>query len=1068
MDDFQIFNIAFEILKKSNSPLSVKELHKKIKEKNGAFKESKSYLNKLMWSRFRTGDLDYDVDNYEYKLNKNRKELGVQSIKEETSYNKNKLKKDPIKDSNNNTRVLLSRDYFEESVLDERCNNIISSLGGVKEAFFYFTEKRNFLKIRNCGVKTNEQLCRFFKNYSLNNFTEKKLEIIKEINNSVLSNGSINTILNFPNLEEFIKYYSSNENSVNHQNLDEKSFSEILQYVDKIKLLNEIKVKDLVYSDNLSKRGFNVCQINNLNTLLLIQDYFYQNQTFLGLKNCGIDTNNELIQICKRYEIELKSKRNDSIKLNRDSYNKLKQNKLKVEYLEIKSQLLFNEISKKSKNLIYKLLENDFFTTNEFVSKCILIPLQFENLSSCGKKSCEELNNFRLKISETINKIITDEITQIEILLLKLSIRLGNIVYDGNLKQKLSNKTLDLLYFVENYILRSNCISESQKEIFKYLINTNENNFDSLSSLAKILNLTRERCRQLVTNIIKNGHSDFYYLKELLEYCYPMTEWLNENYNQVNIIITENIKLKYINYNLRSLTNLLSIIDSEKHFVLSDAIKLKGQIGSFDHTKYKKYRTIKIHYWISTSFISKNITLQIFEDYFEKLTSKNNNDYTFKLDKYPLNSIQKDFITKIIAENFETNTDLIINKNTKLTNLEILENILSSSKNPITAKEILEIGAIKYPQIDFNINSIKSTLNNELFISIRGKGQSKYGLKIWEEDDSILGGSITNLCYNYLNGQNDPVHILTLTRFILKYRNTNQKNILSNLRISTKYNFLIYPGGFIGLKSKKYSAQQVNNFRSIIPYDVLSVFYFIKDRYFYNMDTIISKFSAELNLFPIQIEDIINSKINEGGLTLRDRTLFYNYKEEDIFIRKLFEQSAKIKESIKVNPYKIELEESNFACLILLNPTNNFPFEKELNRLIKNNQTDIDFNIIINLDENRMITSLIWKNEKKINDYISQNTKHLNFENLVERKELKKTLVVELHFEEKAKFTKILSKIISSSSTNNLDIIELNIEGLSKLDAYSKIISTYEADYNISINLTDAKKIYNLLNLNLI
>src|SRR5690606_32928405 len=48
-------------------------------------------------------------------------------------------------------------------------------------------------------------------------------------------------------------------------------------------------------------RAFNICKYNNLNNLFQILDYYNSHGHFHDIRNCGLQTSNELVQISQKY-----------------------------------------------------------------------------------------------------------------------------------------------------------------------------------------------------------------------------------------------------------------------------------------------------------------------------------------------------------------------------------------------------------------------------------------------------------------------------------------------------------------------------------------------------------------------------------------------------------------------------------------------------------------------------------------------------------------------------------------------------------------------------------------------
>ncbi|SCM55290.1 putative protein {ECO:0000313/EMBL:GAK97485,1} [Petrimonas mucosa] len=63
----------------------------------------------------------------------------------------------------------------------------------------------------------------------------------------------------------------------------------------------DTSIEQLSEIEGLSNRTFNICKYNNLNNLFQILDYYNSHGHFHDIRNCGLQTNNELVQISKKY-----------------------------------------------------------------------------------------------------------------------------------------------------------------------------------------------------------------------------------------------------------------------------------------------------------------------------------------------------------------------------------------------------------------------------------------------------------------------------------------------------------------------------------------------------------------------------------------------------------------------------------------------------------------------------------------------------------------------------------------------------------------------------------------------
>ena len=63
-----------------------------------------------------------------------------------------------------------------------------------------------------------------------------------------------------------------------------------------------IGLSNIAKSENLSVRTYNICKYNQLLNLNAILQYYFANNDFMGIRNCGKRTNRELITICVKHK----------------------------------------------------------------------------------------------------------------------------------------------------------------------------------------------------------------------------------------------------------------------------------------------------------------------------------------------------------------------------------------------------------------------------------------------------------------------------------------------------------------------------------------------------------------------------------------------------------------------------------------------------------------------------------------------------------------------------------------------------------------------------------------------
>jgi hypothetical protein len=143
---------------------------------------------------------------------------------------------------------------------------------------------------------------------------------------------------------------------------------------------------------------------------------------------------------------------------------------------------------------------------------------------------------------------------------------------------------------------------------------------------------------------------------------------------------------------------------------------------------------------------------------------------------------------------------LVFERNTLVKLSEYIIKILEENGKPMQLQDIHEELSALTTKAPHNIESLRSSILSIDEIVAIGK-TSTYSLKKWK---SIKTGTIKELVREYLEQYNDPRHISDVTDFVVQFRNTSDKNILSNLKLDKTRTFIFFKKGYIGLRNKKY------------------------------------------------------------------------------------------------------------------------------------------------------------------------------------------------------------------------------------------------------------------------
>lgn len=836
-------------------------------------------------------------------------------------------------------------------------------------------------------------------------------------------------------------------------------------------------LEELQISEGLSVRTYNVCRYSGLNTLNDILLFLEHNKTFKKIRNCGVKSEKELLNICGKYKINvevLPSNYSKSLEIER-SYNVLLKNGTGFRVFLKEVEDLYCDLSIKAKNTISSIIVSDTFDVNEFIRSSLFLPLDFKDVRSCGTKTARELNWFRLQVKSLIeerkDKLFTPQAIILDELRRILGFQNNN---DENLLGLIERNELNVLYLIDRFVLDSSKFKTNDRAIFNLILKRNKNIDDNelYLQLSKSLGLTRERVRQLSVKFKNQTYKKFHFLSNFFEFSFDLMEKIKMDYWKISKFFTATeYQFSHIENTEQTLANLLELFGSNSFYVLSPTLKLKGA-GRYDILAYKRFRALNINYLVNISFISKEKVIEIINDLYIVLIDRIYENQVFSFSKYDLDERQKLFIKTICVENFDLEQDdfgnLILRRNTIITAPEIIEKILLDFDELMTAEEIMVEYNNRFPYANKEINSIRGAMKRERFIFIRGNGLSRYGLVEWEKDRGLKSGNIKTLCKEFIDNEKYPVHIFKLTKFIRLHRKTNQRNVLTNLKLGNNKDFIFFTGGYIGLKNKKYQQDIIESFKSVSPNDGNSITYFVKNHWYYDYEKIIHKFTIELGLMSDQIESLIDQKVSDGILKVKNDKVYYNQIEEDELCNLLFANLGTRKDT-DFNPYRIDIESFKLLTRISIISENQFELKSDYFQFSKYDLDNSNFRSLIFYQKvSKNFICVIWKNDST---GVLMNKK-MSFSEIIsfEKEEITNDIsIFKFPSDKLSGFKYAISNKLKGSQNEKIPfhINAIDIHGLNKMQAYSHIIEKFEKEYKQIIDLTRAKDIYELIQLSL-
>lgn len=215
-------------------------------------------------------------------------------------------------ESSNNDGIVLSMPIHLLAIyekMSQRAYNISQNAGfiNLNSIVEYGLKMNGFKKLRNCGKITNEEFIRIYENYR--------------------------------DLYESVNMRSPDRKIKMLKLLDSQSFVDITLQI-------------FAKRESLSARSYNVCKNAHLNSLKSVLKFYLQNEKsqFLQIKNSSVKTNEELVNICRKYENLITSSDENSPKTQISNF--LVQSGLLFDY-----DLVLNNIGKRSGTPLFKILE---------------------------------------------------------------------------------------------------------------------------------------------------------------------------------------------------------------------------------------------------------------------------------------------------------------------------------------------------------------------------------------------------------------------------------------------------------------------------------------------------------------------------------------------------------------------------------------------------------------------------------------------------------------------------------------------------------------------------------------
>ncbi len=648
---------------------------------------------------------------------------------------------------------------------------------------------------------------------------------------------------------------------------------------------NTDDLKEIALQNNLSKRAINLISNFDLNTLNKLMDYLKRHKTFTNIDGIGKETNLELIEFINNLSGGIDK---SEYLPNKKSYNIRDSHKIDFDK-KFPFTVSLNDPDIFIKKYIYYCLlfvnERIGKALNEKLSQLSILKFisffekfNVANIKGIGSTKSSEYDKIFEHIKNIVGKAIKkpnylrsynffpDSIYYHSDGQIDINNKLDQFIDKGNNKIKffkLIQYLIDTQFFGD----------EKERIIFKNRIKiTNKTTKKSMLEISKIFNLTGERVRQLNIDI----ENSFWNKVELLAFIIGkeniyLDDYLDNDSNLYEIVSLKVNKKEENDFSDDFIFRIIYFLVNDSYFPI-----------------FLKKNNIEKNFYISVNYSHIN-----FDDFIANLQNMKETSDNFRIE-LNLKSYLKQFLSpEDLADNnlldiFRKITEISCDAITDdLYNVEFDRNyrymyeyaleVLQKEGTPLNLNQLYKKIEVKYPGIVKNIDALRGNIQIcDKFIYF-GRS-STYGLKVWEDQGLVKGGTIKQIVEEFLQSLDKPAHISEIADYVFKFRQTNEFNIMGNLKFDTKDKFLFLNSSYVGLKSKDYNPKdlRINKIN-------LNLFRRTYNRMFSNniakmtLDEFIKELAKKNKVSEIQIRSIITKKIKKNRLSIGDNDTLIKY-----------------------------------------------------------------------------------------------------------------------------------------------------------------------------------------------
>lgn len=457
--------------------------------------------------------------------------------------------------------------------------------------------------------------------------------------------------------------------------------------------------------------------------------------------------------------------------------------------------------------------------SGDFIEDFVHKDKNVTQINNIGEKSCNEIWTLILKLKEFVKTAKTaEDIAPEETKLLEWQVYYGKCCDEFSYQYFMDNGHLPMFHILENWFKQQS--GRDWQILFLHFSIFNDAECKSLSEIADIYNLSRERCRQICSRLAcrlsKIDNNVLY--ESLINYSKILAKiedwkYITDVLSNSNLIEPNALQFYLEKENCCLSSDFCVLVLS---IILRNHFKLVGRdLLSFSSRNINKWSGV---YLIKSEYVDAFNFCDI-PDILEEVEANLEEDVYLTVEQLAIDN----FFTA--WNNFDVDKVLVISdllshllirecgkipdeslffklEGKKVTTVSsIVYNMLKQNGNPIDVNDLFFEFDKNYPNRCKSLLSFKSNICKDSRICMVGN-DSLVGLLEW---DHVKIGTIRDIIVQYLSDFDEPQSIADIVEYVQRYRDTTEKNIRSTM--SSGKQFVHFKGALYGLKDKSYSAQ---------------------------------------------------------------------------------------------------------------------------------------------------------------------------------------------------------------------------------------------------------------------